>query len=490
MARDALACVTIVALAATLATAANSTTEFSDIAFCVSKQAILVQEWNWTATAVTDAANLVSTSTSTDSDLVAVVGCAQSSTVGLAAAYADVVSVQPSASAFATAAPAVAQQANVTWKCASYCYQWSAVTAAASAASASTGTTNTSSSNSWLPAAAPKPILQFVLLHPNTELWPSGMATPTLPTSSGVFPIFGSGANASTSPMAAPVAICQCIRPAYYVTEQRPINGPSTFAACTSPASEVPPSTTTPPPPIAVFQAQLRCPAFAMPDDATPCGRNCRSVAYAPSASASASSLSCCRPKNAPDDNGGENDGSNFSTYRNIIQYMLIVIICLSLVEGCIYGAFRVRRRRREQAAIRLAGGTGDPLLREPGDAATLAGRLMEIMPTTVLPAAAPSCRTAAQPTMPQAAGAVTVTAVPVGSNSSGTSPRRFAEDSSQPCPICLEPYGNLPVTELPCGHVLHGSCMRDYITHRLQQSNDVSCPTCRGGVFEGMSLA
>lgn len=48
--------------------------------------------------------------------------------------------------------------------------------------------------------------------------------------------------------------------------------------------------------------------------------------------------------------------------------------------------------------------------------------------------------------------------------------------EKSQPCVICLEPHGEFPVSAGKCNHIMHTSCLTDWLKKDLYSS----CPVCR----------
>lgn len=128
--------------------------------------------------------------------------------------------------------------------------------------------------------------------------------------------------------------------------------------------------------------------------------------------------------------------------YQSMVQWAILMIIVLAIVEAVLYGCLRYRARRR------MADFEGDAILRTKDDANQLSTRLLD-----------------------------TFTPVPNTSLLSCTSP--------EACVICLDDLTTMPSVKLPCDHVLHTTCLREYMAHKLESHNHVGCPTCRAPIAE-----
>jgi hypothetical protein len=143
----------------------------------------------------------------------------------------------------------------------------------------------------------------------------------------------------------------------------------------------------------------------------------------------------CCAPNTTPDPNDLP------SYYRTMIQWVAIVVIVLALVEAIVYGCLRRRAMAQRQRRMRTS-------VRPKRDAKEITERLLGSLPSSPNAAQEPS----------------------------------IMEES---CSICLEPLTSEPSLMLPCRHNIHRSCLRDFITHQLVRSNEVTCPMCRAVIVE-----
>lgn len=58
-------------------------------------------------------------------------------------------------------------------------------------------------------------------------------------------------------------------------------------------------------------------------------------------------------------------------------------------------------------------------------------------------------------------------------------------EKKDDPCPVCLEPIGDQPVSTGQCLHLCHTSCMKSW----LAKDRTVSCPVCRVTLHDAVSI-
>lgn len=178
-----------------------------------------------------------------------------------------------------------------------------------------------------------------------------------------------------------------------------------------------------------VWQLDLQCPL-----NSSNCGGNCQVVG------------GCCVA--ATDDDKYQLP----SFYRDMVQYLTLVIICLAMAEAVIYGLMRSRANRMVAEELRRM----ETPLREKESAAELAAQLMDGIPTSVL---APQ-----SPLSPDGTG---------------------GDDDTYCCSICLDDMRGKAVATLPCAHHLHRKCLQDFLRHQLVKSNNVTCPMCRTPILE-----
>lgn len=143
----------------------------------------------------------------------------------------------------------------------------------------------------------------------------------------------------------------------------------------------------------------------------------------------------CCSPSPPP----SPDDLPSY--YRTMIQWVAIVVIVLALVEAVVYGCLRRRAIAQRQRRNRTH-------MRAKRDAKEITERLLGALPASPSAAQEPSI-------------------------------------SDEACSICLEPLISEESLMLPCRHNIHRSCLRDFITHQLTRSNEVTCPMCRAVVVE-----
>ena len=52
-------------------------------------------------------------------------------------------------------------------------------------------------------------------------------------------------------------------------------------------------------------------------------------------------------------------------------------------------------------------------------------------------------------------------------------------------CAFCLDPLSALPtVAELPCGHLFHVECLREYLKYQIRRFCDMACPICQRNIL------
>jgi hypothetical protein len=128
--------------------------------------------------------------------------------------------------------------------------------------------------------------------------------------------------------------------------------------------------------------------------------------------------------------------------YMVLVQWAVIIILAIGLLEMIVYMVIRCRGGMR-----RTTGWQDDAELRTTTEAEELSKRLLETFP----PAPQQSMLTLSEET----------------------------------CVICLEELTTLPSQQLPCSHVLHRHCLREYLSHKLVNRNAVQCPMCRSSIAE-----
>lgn len=212
-------------------------------------------------------------------------------------------------------------------------------------------------------------------------------------------------------------ASCYCLNISDAV-EQIPVQGNGTSAYCPQTASLTPI--------VAVFQLFMPCQSL---NGTGGCGASCQV------------SDGCCvvTPQDVPPELP--------LYYREMIQWVAIVVIVLAVVEAVVYAC--LKRRAREQAGrpARRQNVNGASI-REKRAAQEITDRLLGSLPSSPTAAAEPTIQ----------------------------------EDC---CPICLDPLVDKPSLVLPCRHNIHSSCLREYLTHQLTRSNAAACPMCRATVVE-----
>jgi hypothetical protein len=146
--------------------------------------------------------------------------------------------------------------------------------------------------------------------------------------------------------------------------------------------------------------------------------------------------------------------------YVAMVQWTIVAILCIAILEAVVYSCFRLRYPRGAD------GGNfeGDAELRTKAQAEELSTRLMDTFPP-----AGPGTSSAASPTA--AAGLASLSML------------QMDAPSADACVICLEDLASLPSARLPCEHVLHCHCLKEYIAHKLTNRNTVPCPMCRAAI-------
>ena len=130
--------------------------------------------------------------------------------------------------------------------------------------------------------------------------------------------------------------------------------------------------------------------------------------------------------------------------YIAMVQWTIVAILCIAVLEAIIYSCFRCRYRN---GLGDQHGFEGDAELRTKSEAEELSTRLMSSFPPAPVPA----------PSM-----------------------INNMEAPTDSCVICLEDLDTLPSSKLPCGHVLHCHCLKEYLSHKFTNRNTVPCPMCR----------
>lgn len=130
--------------------------------------------------------------------------------------------------------------------------------------------------------------------------------------------------------------------------------------------------------------------------------------------------------------------------YVAMMQWTIAVILGIAVIEAVVYTVLRCRRRRMDGSF------DDDATVRTKTEASALGERLLSTFP----PAPAPTMLNAV--------------------------------DGGDACTICLEDLTTLPSVKLPCAHVLHTHCLREYLNHRLVSRNSVPCPVCRQQIADG----
>lgn len=217
-----------------------------------------------------------------------------------------------------------------------------------------------------------------------------------------------------------PAGGCECVSPRQHMS---PRAYPNVSAACPTDAGASGPY-------VRLYAVRPRCPL-----NLSTCGGGCHPQD------------GCCTPDAPPTPEDVPH------LYVAMVQWSIVVILGIALIEAVVYSVLRCRRRR-------APGGThgfeSDAELRSKTQAEALGERLLARFP------AAPATSMLAS----SAAGG------PLGDT----------------CTICLEDMTTLPSAKLPCGHVLHTTCLREYLNHKLVNRNTVQCPMCRCVIADGSS--
>ena len=56
-------------------------------------------------------------------------------------------------------------------------------------------------------------------------------------------------------------------------------------------------------------------------------------------------------------------------------------------------------------------------------------------------------------------------------------------------CPICLDHLINTETIWLPCGHLFHWNCIKQWIAKEYEDKKECQCPTCRSDISVLRSL-
>lgn len=134
--------------------------------------------------------------------------------------------------------------------------------------------------------------------------------------------------------------------------------------------------------------------------------------------------------------------------YTEMIQWCIIAVLIMCVLEAFLYGCIRYRRaqRRTEDTTDEIREQQVQFLHRSAEDAKKLATNLVETFP----------------------------------------SPLFLPSDA---CTICLEPFAGRSCVELPCRHIMHAHCLADLLEHELQRSDDAACPSCRATLLVDTAL-